>query len=288
MFCTKNPVVTGSHTRNCCVQSGVSLDSYNWEGRLKEEEVHKDDDVMSTNVTIEMTLKTQELACTRLTTKPEMIWRKVRAWADVTYPLWHGLLQHQVCELVRKACRDLGLGDTIGTVENTPAYNPMKDTGRPLLHCSACFPNPTKLDTNMRMMILANPTNLGLLKGPVDLYCDAMFQPCCPANFYQCLIVTIYDHSTSSFVPILYALMTHNCEELYSQVFKQIFILSGNEMKCCTYTTDFEQGLMNMLCETFSQNGGVHVGCLFHFKQALRKYLIKNVDWAFGKYSKKQ
>jgi hypothetical protein len=55
MFCTKNPVVTGSHTHNCCVQSGVGLDSYNWEGRLKEGEVRKDDDVMSTNVTIEMT-----------------------------------------------------------------------------------------------------------------------------------------------------------------------------------------------------------------------------------------
>ena len=141
-----------------------------------------------------------------------MIWHKVRAWADATYPLWHGLLQHQLCELVRKACRDLGLGDTIGTVENTPAYNTMKDTGRPLLHCSACFPHPKKLDTNMRMMILANPANLGLLKGPVDLYCDTTFQPCCPANFYQCLIVMIYNHSTSSFVPILYALMTHKCK----------------------------------------------------------------------------
>jgi hypothetical protein len=98
-------VVSGSHTCNCCVQSGVSLESYNWDGRPKEEVVRKDDEVMLTGVTIEMTLKTQELACARLTTKPEMIiiWHEVRAWADATYPLWHGLLQHQVCELVRKA-----------------------------------------------------------------------------------------------------------------------------------------------------------------------------------------
>ena len=33
MFCTKSPVVSGSHTCNCCVQSGVSLESYNWDGR---------------------------------------------------------------------------------------------------------------------------------------------------------------------------------------------------------------------------------------------------------------
>jgi hypothetical protein len=97
MFCTKNPVVSGSHTHNCCVQSGVRLESYNWDGSPKEEMVRKDDEVMSTNVTIEMTLKTQELACARLTTKPEMIWREVRTRADATYPLWHRLLQHQVC-----------------------------------------------------------------------------------------------------------------------------------------------------------------------------------------------
>jgi len=51
----------------------------------------------------------------------------------------------------------------------------------------------------MMMMIFANPANLGLLQGPVDLYTDATFNPCTPAPFYQCLIVMIYNHSTSSF-----------------------------------------------------------------------------------------
>ncbi len=77
--------------------------------------------------------------------------------------------------------------------------------------------------------------------------------------------------------------MTHKCEELYAQVFKQILILSGNKTKCRTYITDFEQGLMNTLSETFGQNGGFHVGCLFHFKQALRKYLIKKCGLGLSK-----
>jgi hypothetical protein len=75
--------------------------------------VFKDDEIVSTNATTEMTLRTQGLSCARLTTKPKMIWCEVRVWANAIYPLWHGLLQHQVCELVRKALRDLGLGDTI-------------------------------------------------------------------------------------------------------------------------------------------------------------------------------
>ncbi len=57
-------------------------------------------------------------------------------------------------------------------------------------------------------------------------------------------------------------------------------------MKCHTYTTDFERGLMNTLAETFGQNGGFHVGCLFHFKQALLKYLIKKCGLGLSKVLK--
>jgi hypothetical protein len=70
---------------------------------------------------------------------------------------------------------------------------------------------------------------LGLLKGPVDLYCDTTFAPCTPDPFYQCLIIMIFEYSTSSFVPVLYALMTQKCKELYLQVFAQIVILTGKK-----------------------------------------------------------
>ena len=43
---------------------------------------------------------------------------------------------------------------------------------------------------------------------------------------------------------------------------------------------------MNILSETFSQNGGFHMGCLFHFKQALQKYLIKKCGLGFSKVHK--
>ena len=69
--------------------------------------------------------------------------------------------------------------------------------------------------------------------------------------------------------------MTHKCEELYSQVFAQIVILTGKKIKCLTYTSDFEHGLMNQLAEHLGNYGGFHVVCLFHFKQAIRKYIIE-------------
>ena len=154
-----HPVVSGTHSRDCCVFNGGDLlSSYNWVGCLKQE---KEFIKKSPNLSAEMTVKTEELACSMLTHTPEMIWRAVKAWCDNDHVMWHGLQQHQVCELVRKARRKLGQGDTIGTVENTPQYNSMSNSGRPLLHCSSCFPHPAKPNTNMRMMIFANPANLG-------------------------------------------------------------------------------------------------------------------------------
>jgi hypothetical protein len=227
------------------------LSTYNWVGCLKqEEEIIK----KSPNLSAEMTVTTEKLACSMLTYTPEMIWCAVKGWCDNDHVMWHGLQQHQVYELVRKAQRKLGQGDTIKTVENTPQYNSMSDLGRPLLHCSSCFPHPAKPNSNKRIMIFANPANLGLLQGPVDIYTDATFNPCTLVPFYQCLIVMIYDHSTSSFVPVLYALMTHKCKELYSRLFAEIVRLSKYKMRCRTYTSDFERGLMNQMAEHFGNH----------------------------------
>ncbi len=64
----------------------------------------------------------------------------------------------------------------------------------------------------MRIMIYANPSLLGLLQGLVDIYVDATFKPCVPYGFYQCLIVVVLDNQTSSYVPVVYALMSHKNE----------------------------------------------------------------------------
>ncbi len=78
-------------------------------------------------------------------------------------------------DLVRKSRKKLGFGNAISTIENTPDYNKMTDQDRPFLNCSACFPHPEKPDTNMRVMIFANPYLLGLLKGLVDIFMGDLF-----------------------------------------------------------------------------------------------------------------
>ncbi len=70
-----------------------------------------------------------------------------------------------------------------------------------------------------------NPALTGLLKIPyLDVFVDATFD-CTPNPFSQCLIFMIYDHSTSSYMPILYALMTSKCKEAYWHVFNRIYAI---------------------------------------------------------------
>jgi hypothetical protein len=230
-----------------------------------------------------MKTKTEELATSKLTTTPESIWRDVVCWANSTYDgMWYEIKEQQVKELVRKSHKKLGFGNTISTIENTPDYNKMTDQDRPFLHCSACFPHPKKPDTNMQMMIFANPYLLGLLKGLVDIFIDATFSPCTPNPFYQCLIIMVYDSQTSSYIPVIYALMTHKVTELYGHVFSQINMLMQGKMKVRTYTIDFKRALMNMCELHFGKKvGGVtHVDCLFHLKKAWLKYLKKHCGLA--------
>jgi hypothetical protein len=70
--------------------------------------------------------------------------------------------------------------------------------------------------------------------------------------------------------------MTHKNALLYYQVFTQLKFITKNKMKVCTYTNNFERAEMNMLEAIFGK--GKHVGCLFHWKQAIFQYLKEKCD----------
>jgi len=117
-------------------------------------------------------------------------------------------------------------------------------------------------------------------KGPsIDIFVDATFG-CCPHPFEQCLIIMVHDHHTSAYVPVLYILMTNKFESQYEQAFFQVRMLSEGKINVRTYTSDFEQGLMNGLDKMFGSkygHSGTHIGCFFRLKQAWQKYLIESV-----------
>jgi hypothetical protein len=94
----------------------------------------------------------------------------------------------------------------------------------------------------------------------------------------ECLIIMIYDHSTSSYVPIVCMLMSHKTEALYWHAFSQLVVLSNWKIDVRTYCSDFEAALMKELDIAFKGYGGFHVGCFFHLKQCWRKYFLKQCE----------
>ena len=208
------------HSDKCIIKS--SLDSFALDGHLKYKPADGRDDRKSppelpADISQEMKAKTEELAVHHLSHPPEKIWWMVKNWADKEYARnWFGLREDQVKNLTKSSRTKLGFGNFISTVEMVPEYRQMSDTKRAFLHCSATFPHPDKTEEVMRIMIYANPSLLGLLRGIVDIYVDATFKPCAPYGFYQCLIVVVFDIQTSSCTPVVYALMSHKNKTLYN------------------------------------------------------------------------
>ncbi len=109
------------------------------------------------------------------------------------------------------------------------------------------------------------------------MFVDATFS-CAPHPFYQCLIIMVYDHCTSSYVPILYMLMSHKTEQLYWHASNQLIALSDWRINVRTYYSNFEQAMMKELDNAFKNEGGTHIGCFFHLKQAWRKFLMTQCE----------
>jgi hypothetical protein len=108
--------------------------------------------------------KRMPLARNNLTWAPNMCFDACRKEMDANFPQgWSGLQKHQAHELVRKAHHAQSLGNTVSTVENTPAYSQMKDMKRSFLQFSGTWPHHEKQEEQMRLMVFGNPTLIPLL-----------------------------------------------------------------------------------------------------------------------------
>jgi hypothetical protein len=90
------------------------------------------------------------------------------------------------------------------------------------------------------------------------------------------MIVMVYDHQTSSYVPVVYILLTHKNSDMYFHAFQTLVNISEWKLEPKNYCSDFEQALMSELDRSFG-NYGQHHGCFFHFKQAIRRYMTKKL-----------
>jgi hypothetical protein len=110
----------------------------------------------------------------------------------------------------------------------------------------------------------------------MNIFVDCTFR-IVPKGFYQVLIVMCYSRQYDEYLPIYYVLLQSKEESVYKYALEQLQLctlnLIGHKMEAKTITCDFEKGLINAVVNSFPE--AIPIMCLFHFKQAIRKNLLK-------------
>lgn len=108
--------------------------------------------------------------------------------------------------------------------------------------------------------------------GAVQLFLDCSFYMV-PLGFEQLLTIMMYSPLHSMYIPLWFILLQSKNQLTYSHAIRQAKALTPGLSNVAVVTSDFELGLCNAISEHFPQ--ALYVACLFHFKQALRKRLVK-------------
>ena len=74
------------------------------------------------------------------------------------------------------------------------------------------------------------------------------------------------------YVPVYYVLLQNKKELTYRHALQACISSSEGKIQATTYTSDFEHGIMSSMKAEFP--AGVAVGCLFHWKQAIKRKLV--------------
>jgi hypothetical protein len=189
---------------------------------------------------------------------------------------WHGHTCEYVKGLVGREQNETSFGDKFEEIKITDLRF-MTDSGEPFLHFHASLPNPQNKKQMMQLMVFANPEVLPLLQQKkVDLFMDDTWD-CTPAPFKQTYIIMVHDQQTGKYVRVITILMTHFNHYLYWEALTRVVVLSDWKLDVGSYTTDFECAVMNECAQHFPE--GVHIGCFFHLKHAIKKHMVKKLNF---------
>ncbi|KAE8893076.1 hypothetical protein PF005_g21676 [Phytophthora fragariae] len=160
-------------------------------------------------------------------------------------------------------------GDFFRTIETEPQCFLSEMDERFFLLFNSTFVSKNALQ---RICGFAHPELIPILRQPgLAHYIDGTFKVC-PRPLKQIVIVMAYDASLDVYVPVLYVLATAKCEKTYKYMLYWLQAAVTFQVKPWTVTFDFEKALINAVMGAFPMS--VLVGCLFHWKQAIRRKLV--------------
>lgn len=103
------------------------------------------------------------------------------------------------------------------------------------------------------------------------MFVDATFD-IVPHPFYQCLIIMIFDARLKIFIPVAWILMSGKTDECYWQAFAWL-TSAVEDLNPAFCGVDFEIAFFHQVA--IHLTGVDLIGCLFHWKQAIRRKIIK-------------
>ncbi|KAJ8519457.1 hypothetical protein ON010_g18074 [Phytophthora cinnamomi] len=128
-------------------------------------------------------------------------------------------------------------------------------------------------NTLHRLIAWAHPRLLELLLYPnSSIFVDGTFRSV-PRPFRQCLVVMVDDPASRVFVPVKYILATGILGIAYRKTFLLVADSTEQRLRLSRVVCDFEQALIDSIGAQFPT--ARIVGCMFHFKQAIRRRMIK-------------
>ncbi|KAG3232845.1 hypothetical protein PI124_g22077 [Phytophthora idaei] len=160
--------------------------------------------------------------------------------------------------------------DAFRAIENVPTRNVAEDDRRPFLQFNVVH---TVGCGQQRYVGFGHPDLVRLLRySSSAIFFDGTFKMV-PRPFTQCLIVMVKDPDVDVYAPAMYVLMDSKQQDAYWNALNYVIVQTDRLLEPATVTCDFERGLMNAITDQIPIVKTV--GCLFHWKQALRRKMIE-------------
>ncbi|KAK1930487.1 hypothetical protein P3T76_014158 [Phytophthora citrophthora] len=216
----------------------------------------------------QMADETDKLAVIHISHPAPEIWDMIREEFTAPGKITRGLSREQVISRVYRARHNHFGGSIYGQVE-VPPLSLARD-GSNFFQFNFTFPGETGPD---RLIGWGHPALVRLLTyDNVSLFLDATFR-CVPASFYQCIVVMVYDRGSRCYVPCVTILSTTKTEWFWRRALHGVQVCTKMSMQPGTITCDYERAVLNAARDQFPES--TTVGCLFHFKQAVRRRMQK-------------
>ncbi|KAE9164694.1 hypothetical protein PF002_g31540, partial [Phytophthora fragariae] len=202
---------------------------------------------------------------------PSRLWKKVGDQLAKKYPgqAMKPMKREEAINFINYVRKQANRGDEYRQIETFPTVCVSESDERSFVQFNVFYDNAGK---GQRIIGMDHPDVTRLLKYPgASVFIDGTFS-ITPPGFQQTLIVMVHDPTYDVYIPGLYMLVEAKDEWTNWHALHWVRVLGKMQMTPSSITSDFEAALIKGIRDQFQ--GTSLIGCLFHWKQAIRRKLI--------------